>query len=124
MENSALRARSDRYDGARNAGIDLNEFSALLEALGVGSEEAQVRAAFAGLDTDQDGQIDFAECSGGWGAEASRAAQTREALRRRDLQGHRRRSAWVTRSQRSWNQVEPTAAELAALGAPRSSCSK
>ena len=96
----------------------------LLDALGLGYEEAQVRAAFAGLDTDQDGQIDFAECSGGWGAEASRAAQTREALRRRDLQGHRRRSAWVTRSQRSWNQVEPTAAELAALGAPRSSCSK
>jgi len=67
MENSALRARSDRYDGARNAGIDLNEFSALLEALGVGSEEAQVRAAFAEVDTDHDGQIDFDEFSEWWG---------------------------------------------------------
>jgi calmodulin len=66
MSNSALRARYDRYDSDKNGRIDLSEFSALLDALGLGYEQAQVRAAFTALDADHDGQIDFAEFSDWW----------------------------------------------------------
>ncbi|MEI9947934.1 MAG: EF-hand domain-containing protein [Pseudomonadota bacterium] len=66
MDNSALRARYDRCDRDGNGRIDLTEFSELLDALGLGYEEAQVRAAFTALDADQDGQIDFAEFSKWW----------------------------------------------------------
>ncbi|HKO47227.1 MAG TPA: EF-hand domain-containing protein [Polyangiaceae bacterium] len=66
MENSALRARFDRCDKDGNGRIDLTEFAALLSALGLGYEEAQVQAAFTALDKDQDGQIDFAEFSKWW----------------------------------------------------------
>ena len=66
MDNSALRARYDRCDKDRDGRIDLSEFSALLDALGLGYEEAQVRAAFTALDTDQNGQIDFGEFSRWW----------------------------------------------------------
>jgi Ca2+-binding EF-hand superfamily protein len=66
MDNSALRARYDRCDSDRNGRIDLSEFSALLDALGLGYEEAQVRAAFTALDGDQNGQIDYAEFSAWW----------------------------------------------------------
>ena len=38
----------------------------LLDALGLGYEEAQVRAAFMALDADQNGQIDFGEFSKWW----------------------------------------------------------
>ena len=66
MDNSALRARYDRCDKDGDGRIDLNEFSALLDALALGYEEAQVRAAFTALDTDQNGQIDFGEFSRWW----------------------------------------------------------
>jgi len=66
MVNSALRARYDRCDSNKDGQIDLAEFSALLDALGLGYEEAQVRAAFVALDADQNGQIDFAEFSNWW----------------------------------------------------------
>ena len=66
MDNSALRARYDRCDKDGDGRIDLVEFSALLEALGLGYEEAQVRAAFMALDADQNGQIDFGEFSKWW----------------------------------------------------------
>jgi Ca2+-binding EF-hand superfamily protein len=66
MANSALRARFDRYDSDRNGQIDQTEFSTLLDALGLGYEEAQVRAAFTSLDADQDGQINFTEFSDWW----------------------------------------------------------
>jgi Ca2+-binding EF-hand superfamily protein len=66
MSNSALRARYDRYDNDRDGQIDLAEFSALLDALGLGYEQAQVRAAFTALDADQNGRIDFSEFSDWW----------------------------------------------------------
>jgi len=66
MENSALRARYDRYDRDRDGRIDLSEFSTLLDELGLGYEEAQVKAAFAALDADQNGQIDYAEFANWW----------------------------------------------------------
>jgi len=66
MENSALRARFDQYDGDADGRIDLSEFSTLLDALGLGYEEAQVRSAFDSLDRDHDGRIDFSEFSEWW----------------------------------------------------------
>jgi calmodulin len=66
MSNSALRARYDRYDRDKNGRIDLSEFSALLDALALGYDPAQVRAAFIALDADQDGEIDFVEFSNWW----------------------------------------------------------
>jgi Ca2+-binding EF-hand superfamily protein len=66
MDNSALRARYDGYDRDADGRIDLAEFSALLDELGLGYEEAQSRAAFSALDADHNGQIDFAEFSEWW----------------------------------------------------------
>ena len=66
MENSALRARYDRCDRDGDGRISLSEFSALLDELGLGYEEAQVRAAFAALDSDQNDQIDYAEFAKWW----------------------------------------------------------
>jgi calmodulin len=68
MENSASRARYDGYDRDGDGRIDLAEFSALLDALGLGYEEAQIRAAFTALDADQNGQIELAEFSAWWAA--------------------------------------------------------
>jgi calmodulin len=66
MENSALRARFDRYDCDADGRIDIGEFSTLLDALGLGYEEAQVRSAFESLDSDKDGRIDFSEFGEWW----------------------------------------------------------
>ncbi|HEY0469764.1 MAG TPA: EF-hand domain-containing protein [Polyangiaceae bacterium] len=66
MENSALRARYDAFDRDADGRIDLGEFASLLDALGLGYEQAQVRAAFEAIDGDQNGQLDFAEFSEWW----------------------------------------------------------
>jgi len=66
MENSALRARFDGYDRDADGRIELREFSALLDTLGLGYEDAQVRSAFESLDADRDGQIGFAEFCEWW----------------------------------------------------------
>ena len=66
MDDSALRARYDGYDVDGDGRIDLREFAALLDALGLGYEDAQVRSAFDSLDADRNGQIDFGEFSEWW----------------------------------------------------------
>lgn len=66
MDNAALRARYQSYDRDGDGHIDFPEFSDLLDALGLGYEEAQARAAFDALDADHNGQIDFAEFSEWW----------------------------------------------------------
>ena len=66
MDNDALRARYAGYDRDGDGRIDFPEFSALLDALGLGYEEAQARASFSALDGDGNGQIDFAEFSEWW----------------------------------------------------------
>ncbi len=66
MENEALRARYQSYDRDGDGHIDFTEFSALLDELGLGYEEAQARAAFTALDGDRNGQIDFDEFSEWW----------------------------------------------------------
>ena len=66
MENSALRARFDRYDGDADGRIEIGEFSILLDALGLGYDEAQVRSAFESLDSDHDGRVEFSEFCEWW----------------------------------------------------------
>ena len=66
MDNDALRARFAGYDQDGDGRIGLKEFSALLDALGLGYEEPQVLATFTDLDGDHNGQIDFAEFSEWW----------------------------------------------------------
>ena len=66
MDDSALRARFDGYDVDGDGRIDLSEFGALLDALGLGYEQAQVSSAFSELDGDHNGQVDFDEFSGWW----------------------------------------------------------
>jgi calmodulin len=66
MDNPALQARFASYDADGDGRIDLQEFGALLDALGLGYEAVQVSSAFTSLDADRNGQIDFAEFSEWW----------------------------------------------------------
>jgi Ca2+-binding EF-hand superfamily protein len=66
MANEALRARYDGYDRNGDGTIDLGEFGELLDELGAGYGETQIKSAFASLDGDQNGKIDFAEFEGWW----------------------------------------------------------
>lgn len=66
MDHSALQARFDGYDADGDGRIDLAEFGALLDTLGLGYDPAQVSSAFTSLDADRNGQIDFAEFSEWW----------------------------------------------------------
>lgn len=66
MDDSALRARYDGYDRNADGRLELAEFAQLLDELGAGYEQAQVRSAFESLDANHDGLIDFPEFSGWW----------------------------------------------------------
>lgn len=66
MDDSALRARYDGYDQNGDGRLELAEFAQLLNELGAGYEDAQVKSAFESLDADHDGAIDFQEFSGWW----------------------------------------------------------
>jgi Ca2+-binding EF-hand superfamily protein len=66
VSQDPLRDRFDRFDRDGNGKIDQLELSRLLDALGVGFSEAQVRATFQAIDTNQSGQIDFDEFRGWW----------------------------------------------------------
>lgn len=66
MENSALRARFDNYDKDGNGQIDVTEFGRLLLALGLGYSDAQIAAAFASIDVNQSGVIDYDEFCRWW----------------------------------------------------------
>jgi Ca2+-binding EF-hand superfamily protein len=66
MANEALRARYDGYDRNGDGAIDLGEFGELLDELGAGYSDAQIKSAFDSLDGDQNGKIDFAEFEGWW----------------------------------------------------------
>jgi len=69
MSIDPLQARFDGVDRDGNGAIDEAEFSRLLDALGAGYSEAQVRAAFADIDADQNGTIGLEEFRKWWTAE-------------------------------------------------------
>ena len=66
METQALRARFEAVDEDRNGKIDLREFGALLEALGVGFSREQSVTAFAAIDVNGNGSIEFGEFAAWW----------------------------------------------------------
>ena len=66
MSSDPLRDRFDRFDRDANGTISEGELSLLLDALGVGYSDAQVRATFTSLDGDGNGQIDFDEFRAWW----------------------------------------------------------
>jgi Ca2+-binding EF-hand superfamily protein len=66
MSTDPLRDRFERVDQDNNGLIDQPEFSALLDALGLGFTEAQVRAAFVSIDLDSSGHIELEEFRAWW----------------------------------------------------------
>jgi Ca2+-binding EF-hand superfamily protein len=66
MSSDPLRDRFERVDSDTNGKIDQAELGALLDALGVGYSDAQVRAAFEAIDHDGTGLIDLEEFRAWW----------------------------------------------------------
>lgn len=66
MSADPLKARFDGVDRDGNGAIDEAEFSQLLDALGAGYDDAQVRAAFSDIDRDQSGTIELEEFRQWW----------------------------------------------------------
>jgi Ca2+-binding EF-hand superfamily protein len=66
MGQDALRGRFERFDRDGNGKIDEAELRQLLDALGVGFSDAQVRATLESIDLDQNGLIDFDEFRAWW----------------------------------------------------------
>jgi Ca2+-binding EF-hand superfamily protein len=66
MSFDPLRDRFERVDTDTNGTIDEPELGQLLDALGVGYTEAQVRATFVSIDTDANGQIELEEFRAWW----------------------------------------------------------
>jgi Ca2+-binding EF-hand superfamily protein len=61
-----LQDRFDRVDRDANGKIDEAELGQLLDALGVGFSDAQVRATFASIDQDSSGHIELEEFRAWW----------------------------------------------------------
>ena len=68
MSLDPLRDRFERVDTDENGKIDEAELSKLLDALGVGFSDAQVKAAFTSIDLDGSGQIELEEFRAWWQA--------------------------------------------------------
>jgi Ca2+-binding EF-hand superfamily protein len=66
VSTDPLRDRFDGIDRDGNGKIDEPELSRLLDALGVGFNEAQARATFESIDSNGSGQIDFDEFRAWW----------------------------------------------------------
>ncbi|HVY30678.1 MAG TPA: EF-hand domain-containing protein [Polyangiaceae bacterium] len=66
MTTDPLRHRFERVDTDGNGRIDETEFSKLLDALGVGYSDAQIRAAFVSIDLDSSGHIELEEFRAWW----------------------------------------------------------
>ena len=66
MENQALRARFEAVDEDRNGKIDQREFAQLLDTLDVGFTREQSLTAFAAIDVDGSGAIEFGEFAEWW----------------------------------------------------------
>lgn len=66
MANDPLRKRFDGVDGDGNGKIDQAELGGLLDALGVGFSESQLKATFESIDRNGSGLIDFEEFRAWW----------------------------------------------------------
>lgn len=66
MSDDPLRDRFDLVDADNNGRIDEAELGRLLDQLGVGYSDAQVRAAFTSIDVDGSGHIELEEFRAWW----------------------------------------------------------
>ena len=66
MSSDPLRDRFERVDHDGDGKIDPLELGKLLDALGAGFSDAQVRAAFESIDEDGSGRIDLEEFRAWW----------------------------------------------------------
>ena len=66
MDKRELRETFDTYDANGDGTISLLEFSRLLEALGAGMSDEELRIGFAEIDTNHSGNIDFKEFAAWW----------------------------------------------------------
>lgn len=66
MSSDPLRDRFEGVDRNADGYIDEAELAELLDALGVGYSESQVRAAFVSIDTDASGRIELEEFRAWW----------------------------------------------------------
>ena len=66
MSSDPLRDRFDRFDHDGNGKIDERELGRLLDGLGVGFSDQQVRATFESLDQDRSGAVSFDEFRAWW----------------------------------------------------------
>jgi Ca2+-binding EF-hand superfamily protein len=66
MHHRELRETFHHYDSNHDGRISLVEFSRLLQALGAGMNDEEVRIGFEALDTDGNHGIDFDEFVRWW----------------------------------------------------------
>jgi Ca2+-binding EF-hand superfamily protein len=66
MSTDPLKDRFDEVDRNGDGAIDETEFARLLDALGAGYSDAQVRAAFTDIDHDSSGVIELEELRKWW----------------------------------------------------------
>jgi len=66
MSLDPLRERFESVDTDGNGKINQAEMAKLLDALGAGYDDAQVRAAFATIDKDGSGHIELEEFRAWW----------------------------------------------------------
>lgn len=66
MSTDPLKDRFDGVDRDGDGAIDEAEFARLLDALGAGYSDPQVRAAFTDIDRDRTGRIELEEFRTWW----------------------------------------------------------
>jgi len=66
MNKRDLRETFKQYDANGDGTISLLEFSRLLQALGAGMTDEELRIGFAEIDTDHSGSIDVEEFIAWW----------------------------------------------------------
>ena len=66
MSSDPLRTRFESVDRDGDGYIDEAELGVLLDALGLGFSESQVRATFVSIDTNESGRIELEEFRACW----------------------------------------------------------